>query len=178
MESFAIFFVFFFYIWVRLALGHHKTPEMRDERLYKEGFALIFEKEYQKAKEYFVEKIQFNPKSSLAWLHKGKCNFLLGNYYQALADCQNAIKINHSLAEAYFWQARAFVEIQEYENALETFNKGIWHFREGNAEIFRHRGLLFLMLNETEKANEDFKQAVKLGDEDSVYLIQKLKKKN
>ncbi len=176
MESFAIFFVFFFYIWIRLALGHHKTPEMRDEVLYKQGFSYFVEREYEQAKAYFAEKIAKKPQSSLAWLYRGKANFLLGNFYQTISDCNNALKINHSLPEAYFWQARAFVEVLEYDNALETFAKGIWHFREGNAEIFRFRGLLYLQLNEIQKANEDFKKAIALGDEDAMYLLQKVRK--
>lgn len=176
MESFAIFSVFFIYIGVRLALGHHKTPEMRDRVLYKKGFELLFNREYAEAKDYFSHKIQQKPQSSIALMCRGKANFLLGNYYQTLSDCGKALKINQSLAEAYFWQARAYTETQEYDNAMETYTKGIWHFREGNAEIFRYRGLLYLLLNEIEKANEDFKQAIKLGDEDAVYLLKKEKK--
>ncbi|MDX2301264.1 MAG: tetratricopeptide repeat protein [Microscillaceae bacterium] len=171
METLSLVFIFGLYIGIRLFLGHHKTPAMKDRQKYQEGIALVYQKKYTEALDYFQKVLQKDPKSSIAWAFKSECNLYLDNLYQAIADAEKALNIDYSLSECYFYKGLAFYKLEMIEDALTEFEKAVWHFREKHPETFRYRGLCHVRLGRNEQAEKDFRRAIELGDEEANYIF-------
>lgn len=173
MEAVSIFFVFFIYIWVRLALGHHKTADMKDKKKYERGINLITDKKYEKAKEFFETKIKENPNSSVAWTYRAVCHYHLGNTYQSIFDAQKSTSLESTIPESYLLLGKLYFELEDYQNACEEYEKAVWYYREQNIEALKYRGLCYYKLGNIEKAKFSFEKALQQGDEESnFYLLQ------
>ncbi len=176
MEAVSIFFVFFIYIWVRLALGHHKTPDMIDKKKYQKGIKLIENKKYENAKEFFDEKVKENPKSAMALMYRANCHYYLGNMYQSIFDAQKSTTLQTALFESYFLLGKIYFERKDYEMAAEEYEKAVWYSREQNIDALRLRGLCYYYLGEINKAKYSFQNALKKGDEESNFYLLKIER--
>jgi tetratricopeptide (TPR) repeat protein len=174
MEVVAFLFAFVFYMIVRVLLGHHKNQSYRDRQKYKKGIHLIEIKNYQEAIEYFRKIIHSNPNSAIALAYRGRCHLAMKNYYHALADCSKALNIDYNLKECYLDKGKAHYALQNYQEAFCEFNKAIWHSGDKSAEAFRYRGLMNYHLGDYKKAENDFRNAVRLQDEDANYYLARL----
>ncbi|NJO02379.1 MAG: hypothetical protein HC880_12445, partial [Bacteroidia bacterium] len=65
METLSLLFVFVFYIAIRVLLGHHKTPSMKDARKYRQGIKLVETRQYEQALAYFQQHAQLAPRSGV-----------------------------------------------------------------------------------------------------------------
>ncbi|NJL13236.1 MAG: tetratricopeptide repeat protein [Microscillaceae bacterium] len=166
------------YIGIRLLLGHHKTPEMKDREKYREGVRLVYANRFEEARDYFTKVIEKNPQSGLAWAFRAEANYRLGNLYQCIADCSRATKIDYTLRNSYLFKGMALYDLGEYQEAIPELDMAIWQFREKHPETFRYRGLCFYALGQTQKARQDLLKAQARGDEEANYLLMHLYKKH
>ena len=171
MEALSLALILGLYIGIRIFLGHHKTPAMKDRKKYHQGVALVYHRKYPEALAYFEKITQKDPKSALAWAFKAECNLNLDNFYQTLADADKAIHIDYSLSDCYIFKGMAFYKLEMIEDALTEFEKAVWHFREKHPETFRYRGLCHAHLGNYEQAEKDFRKAIELGDEEANYIF-------
>lgn len=174
MEVTLLFFIFVFYIVIRIMLGHHKDRSYRDKIKYEKGIHLFQIKSYQEALEYFQKKILQEPDSAIAIAYRGRCHLAMGNYYHALADCTKALNMDYNIKECYLDRGKAHYALQNFEEALSELNKAIWHSANTYAEAYRYRGLIAYHKGEYQKAIYDFKKAVELRDEDANYFLIRL----
>lgn len=171
MEALSLVFILGIYVGIRLLLGHHKTPSMRDREKYRKGVHLVYDREYEKALNYFKEVVKKAPKSGVAWAFKAECHLFLGDNYQTLDSASKALNIDYTLRDCYIYRGKAFLALEHYQDALTEFDLAIWHFRGKHPETFRYRGICYYHLNQYKKAEYDLKRAVKLGDEEANYHL-------
>lgn len=175
MEAVVVMLCLSIYCGLLLAFGVHKTPVMRDEKRYQAGVRLVEGQKYQEAITYFENVLKKKPHSALAWSYKAECHLIMQEYYQCIAACDRALQIDYTLRDCYLFRGVAFYELGEWEDALGDFEKAVWHFREKHPETFKYRGLTHYQLGHYEKAKKDYYRAFELGDEESYYLLNKMK---
>ncbi len=177
MEALSLFLVLGLYVGIRLLLGHHKTPDMKDRARYAKGVQMVYQGEYQAAIDYFEKVLDKNSKSGLAWMYKAECHLRLEHYYQALANANKALDIDYHLRDCYLHKGIAFYKLGDIQEALTEFEKAVWHFREKHPETFRYRGICHYELGHFQKAEQDFEKAIQLGDEEANYYLLTLQQK-
>lgn len=102
----------------------------------------------------------FKPQELLDGIEKAKN----GDFRGAITDFDRCLVINPNNYNAYFYKAKALIELNEPENAINNFNRAI-EYNPANPVIFYHRGKLLYEAGNTEKAYADFDKAVSLNPE-------------
>ncbi|TAF67733.1 MAG: tetratricopeptide repeat protein [Cytophagales bacterium] len=178
MEVLAFVFIMFFVVGVALLMGWHKDLSYQDRKKYKIGIQTLEKHDYNKAFDYFDKAIQSNPKTSaILYAFRGRCHLHFKNYYHALSDCQKALQIDYNLKECYLDRGKAFFFLHQYEEALREFEKAVWYYHEKSPEAYRFKGLTHYELGNTREAENDFKQAIRLKDEEANYYLLQIKKR-
>src|SRR5271157_2327893 len=65
------------------------------------------------------------PKAAVDYNNRGVEAFNKGNYTEAIADYNQSIKLDPSLAETFSNRGHAYSELGEMDNALADFNQSI-----------------------------------------------------
>jgi tetratricopeptide (TPR) repeat protein len=149
-----------------------KFYSFRDREKLEDGERLLQEKQYSQAQIYFTERLKYFPKSSKAYLLRGKSNLQLENYYSALYDFEQSISFDNTVAETYILKGKVLYHLEEYDKAFLEFDKADWYYRSENPVALRWRGMARYCIGQAENAINDFKRAVELGDEDADYILQ------
>ncbi len=182
MESVGLIFIFVGYVLVRIMLGHHNTPTMRDRKQFQPLIAQVGKKQYAEVLPLIESALQKKPESALCWALKAQCHLGLKEYNQAVFYAEKAVNIDHTLYETYYHKALAYYELNDISNALCDLDKAIWYSREQFAAAFYHKGLILLELEEEQKAIDIFEKAIKLGHESAnialLRLQHRVKQKN
>jgi tetratricopeptide (TPR) repeat protein len=97
------------------------TAQMRIE----EGEAYVAMGNPEGAVTQFRAAVQLNPKSALAFLHLCTAEYNNGHPDQAVIACNQAIKLEPSHSENYQVLAGIQSNLEHYEDALATYQKGI-----------------------------------------------------
>ena len=100
MESFVLFLLLLFYVFLRVAFGKVKDKTADDRVTYRPGLDLVKQKRYSEAVSYFDKIIGKDNRSALAYAMRGKCHLLQGDFLEAIVDCNRATSFDHCLAEA------------------------------------------------------------------------------
>ena len=78
------------------------------------------------------------------------------NYYE------EAIEISPDDSSIYFWRAKSLRFNRMYENALKDFDKAIIMDRS-RASYFYERAVLYIQINELDKAKSDLEEAIEIS---------------
>jgi len=175
MEAVCIGFVFIGYILLRLMLGHHRTPTMRDKKKHQDYINQVTNKEYTDVLPKLEKALLNTPESAICWLLKVACHLGLREYHQAILYADKARNIDDNLYEIYYYKALAYFHLSFFEEALAEFNKAIWYSREQCSDAFYYKGLLLLKYRENENACRVFEKAIKLGHEKANNALLRLR---
>ncbi len=173
MEVLLIGFVFVGYIMIRLMLGHHLTQTFKDTKKFQSGIDLVNEEKYTEAIQYFDNVLTKKPESAVAWLYKAKSNYVLGNMYETIYDCDKVANYDYSLSDCYLIKGKALYALEEYQDAHDEFARAVWFFTD-KAEPYRWKGMCNLQLQKKEDAKTDFRRAIGFEDEDANYYLLKM----
>lgn len=111
----------------------------------------------------------------------GKKSFVNGNYEEAAAFIEAAIKENPERAEYYIDYGLSLIKLERYEEALNVFdkayvNKNIIIVNRNNKRLYRGKGITYYHMMEYDKAIVEFKKALEINelsglDMDILYYI-------
>lgn len=120
-------------------------------------------KNYEKAVEDCNQALELNPSLKEAYGNRSIAYWFLGFKEQAYMDLDKVIELTGgSDAKAYHNKAIYYKDDNKYQEALEYFNKAIE--LDGNYSFaYYNRAKLFVMMNSTGKACQDFQIALDLG---------------
>jgi tetratricopeptide (TPR) repeat protein len=97
----------------------------------------------------------YRPQELLDGLEKAQKGDLQG----AIGDFDLCIKKNYKNYNAYFYKAKALIELNKPQEAFTNIELAIQN-NQGNPVFFYYRGKLYFDAGNTEKANEDFEKAL------------------
>lgn len=104
-----------------LFLSSCSTPNA-EEYIF-EGIKLTKEQKHEEALELFNKAIEINPSLAVAWKHRGRTKFNLGDAQGAITDFTEAIKLDTMYAEAYYNRGNVYIFLADVPTACRDFNK-------------------------------------------------------
>ena len=93
-------------------------------------------------------------------------------YREVIHFCDEALKINKNLPEAYEFRGNAKYELEEYDTALEDFNELIKR-EPDDAQHYYDRSWIYHGLNDLENAIIDISKALEIEPKTSLFYYEK-----
>lgn len=97
--------------------------------------------------------------TAVEFYQQGIENARVGDYQQALADYNQAIKLNPNLAEVYDQRGFVYYRLNDYSSAFADYSQAL-QINPSLASVYYHRGLTRFALGYSQTAIEDYTQAI------------------
>lgn len=91
--------------------------------LKEQGNRLFASRNYDEAIRSYTEAIIKNPGSSTFYTNRALCYLKQKKWPQAITDCQHAIEIDGKSVKGHFFLAQAYLEHQNYDEAIANFKQ-------------------------------------------------------
>ncbi|GGA46562.1 serine/threonine-protein kinase [Okeania sp. KiyG1] len=103
-----------------------------------------------------------NRQEAKSYYNQGDEHHDRGEYEQAIADLNQAIRLNPKLTKAYNLRGIVYDLQREYEQAIANYSKAI-RLNPKSALLYNNRGWTYYNQKEYEKAIADYNQAIRLN---------------
>jgi len=134
------------------------------------GDEYFFQKDYNKAIEYYIKAIELDPNNAEYYHNCGASYHRLKEYEKAIANYTKAIELEPDNAKFYHNRGVNYNRLNEYEKAIEDHTKAI-ELEPDNAEFYSSRGISYDWLKEYEKAIVDISKATELKPDNAKYYL-------
>lgn len=116
--------------------------------------------------------IKGSPKSAFAWAERGVYRRDNYKFEQSAQDLQKAVELNPKYTNAYSMLAKALKKGLKHSEAVKVYNAML---KSGglNANLFGRRANCYRHLEQSDKAINDYDQAIKIYGNGSAFLTQK-----
>jgi tetratricopeptide (TPR) repeat protein len=118
---------------------------------------------------YFV----FGVVRGICCYNRGTAHMAKGEYGQAIACFDKAIRIEPGFAQAYCNRGTAYYEKGQYDPAIRDFDKAI-EINPSFAEAYYNRAVSYYHEKEYDKARQDVQEAQNLGHQVSLEFLKAL----
>jgi tetratricopeptide (TPR) repeat protein len=132
------------------------------------GDDYFFQKDYNKAVEYYTKAIKLEPDNAEYYFSRGVSYYELKKHEKAIDDYTKAIELELDNALYYNNRGVSYLELKQYEKAIEDISKAI-ELDPNNAKYYYNRGESYNWLNEYEKAIADNTKAIELEADNALY---------
>ena len=103
-----------------------------------------------------------DPKDTLSLIVLGAIKSFEGDMVTSNNYYEEAMQITPDDSSIFFWRAKSLRFNEMYENSLKDFNKAIIMDRS-RASYFYERAVLYIQINELEKAKSDLEEAIEIS---------------
>jgi tetratricopeptide (TPR) repeat protein len=93
--------------------------------LYKKGVNSMSNEKFEDAVRSFELALRLDSKFVDAWIKKGYCHFLLGEYNSAIMSYEKALEIDVNNVEPWNLKGLAYYKLRDYEKAIASCEKAI-----------------------------------------------------
>jgi len=107
----------------------------------------------------FKNRVAIKYEYKLKLIEKAKLEIEKQVYDTAIQDCNEAIELDSTYIDAYYYIGIANNEKKEYNNAIEYFKKAI-DLSPNHAKVWNHMGYSYEKLDQFDKAIDSYKKAV------------------
>jgi tetratricopeptide (TPR) repeat protein len=127
------------------------------------GMELFEQGQFEEAIEELSAGIRIVPDASATvYAARGFSYCKLGEYEKAIADFDEAIRLDPEYFTAYNRRGNLYIVLGDYDRAIEDLNESI-RINPQNPEAYAFRALAYTYLYMDEKAQQDMDTAVDLG---------------
>jgi tetratricopeptide (TPR) repeat protein len=133
-----------------------RTNSEKEAAALQEGIHLYNHSEYQKAFDYFDQRIKAKPKSSVAYLYRALCYKKSGDMDAAKRDLTSGLSYDGTLSALHLEKGKIEYETQLLTDALESFNKAVLYDGDEHEATYHWRGLANQALGRDIEAQKDF----------------------
>ena len=147
-----------------------KSEEIRKKILFPTGIAFLIIMSvltwqqcgyWKNSITLFDHTLKVTDNNWFAYNNRGVAYGGLGNYRQAIEDCDRAIDIKPGYADAYNNRGFAYNGLGNYRQAIEDCDRAI-EINPGYAEAYNNRGVAHNGLGNYEQAIEDLNRAIEI----------------
>lgn len=127
---------------------------------------------YSKALDDFSKAIDLGAGPELlyrCYLGRGVSYMGLMEFDQALADLNNSIGINDTVAGSFYSRGRVNYELRDYEAAVSDFRR-ILEFSQGNAALYFNLGMAYFRMNDRDNACQNLNKACSMGNTNACRM--------
>jgi len=103
------------------ALLSAKGSNAEIQAIFIKGLYFSYAGEKQKAINYFNKCIEIDYRNMMAYREKVICLFDLAQYELALDVMKNAVKIQNTFDEGYYWMGRCYEKLDKRKEAIENY---------------------------------------------------------
>eukprot|EP00474_Spongospora_subterranea_P008594 CRZ09052.1 hypothetical protein [Spongospora subterranea] len=97
----------------------------QSEVLKAEGNRALSDGDTQGAIELYSQAITFNPTNAILFGNRAAAHSKLGNYQDAVKDCQRAVELDYSYTKAHYRLGVAYSQLNETKKAKESFTAAL-----------------------------------------------------
>lgn len=124
---------------------------------------------FEEAEKAYTEALNRFPNGNM-YFGRGLCYYSLKNYELAIIDLTKSIERSKKGTAAYFYRAVTYVFSEQYNEALNDFDKYLQLGGERTSPFYYHRGIAYFNTNQIDNAISDFNQTLrKVTDDANVY---------
>jgi len=103
-----------------------------------------------------------NPKDAWAYINRGDARMAKGDYAKAIADYDEAIRLNPKDRWAYITRGNARMEIGDHAKAIADFGEAI-RLNPKDDSAYINRGIVWMSKGDYAKAIADYDEAIRLN---------------
>jgi len=103
------------------ALLHSRVPANQTKAIFIKGLYYSFTGEKEKALSFFNSCLQTDYRDLPAYREKAICLYDLDKYTEALGVLQQAITVQKSFDEGYYWMGRCYEKLNKRKEATESY---------------------------------------------------------
>ncbi|MBF0280563.1 MAG: tetratricopeptide repeat protein [SAR324 cluster bacterium] len=128
------------------------------------NLGIVYEErgETKLALEKFSQAIDFSPRFTDAYEHRGLAHLKLKQYQLATNDFSRAIQLDPKSASFYGNRGLALFQLKQYDEALRDLDTAL-QLDPNSAEIYNNRGVMLLDLKRFPEAIKDLNNAIELN---------------
>lgn len=104
-----------------------------------------------------------NKDRAATYVNRGIVRTYQDDYYGALADYAEALKLKPNLAEAYANRGGALIKLERFDSALAALNKALELSPKRPERIYYNRSIVYEVAGKTREAYEDLKKAAEIA---------------
>jgi tetratricopeptide (TPR) repeat protein len=112
-------------------------------------------------KQRLMQTIKIVPDDAVGYKNRGNTRLEFGDYEGAIADYNQAIKINSNYTDAYYNRGNAYSDLGKYDLAIADFSQVI-KINSNYTDAYYNRGNARLIIADKQGAIEDFQKAAAL----------------
>jgi len=135
-----------------------KEKTLSAQEWFEEAFKSIIPEEKVRL---YTKAIELDPAFAFAYNNRGTSYHSLGQYENAIKDCDKAIELDPVFAFAYNNRGNSYNSLGQYENAINDCNKAI-ELDPAFAFAYSNRGNSYHSLGQYENAINDYDKAIEL----------------
>lgn len=126
--------------------------------IFNRGIELYNQEKYQEALSFYDKFIRLIPRSSWAWLGRGRALRMLGRNEEALASYNKSLKLSPKNDRVWNNRGMLLHEMNLSEEAVESYNKALALKKE--SRYFTNRGNALLSLRQYQKAIDSYDKSL------------------
>lgn len=159
-------FLLLFIVLALAANGFAQNLKRPDSYSYNRGMECLRDGAYRDAYDYFQSELRDNPKNGYAYLWLGYIYYqseMYGDGLSVLDKAQSLIPKKDKEYVAYIYSLRGdlYIEIEDYDKALENYGKAIKTTPQ-DAGRYKDRADLCFNLNQFDLSDKDFGKMIEL----------------
>jgi tetratricopeptide (TPR) repeat protein len=140
-----------------LANTSSSNPDI--QKYLTEALLYLNHNSYARAVISYTNALTRDPKLYSAYLGRGLCLRMLGEWQAAISDYSVAIDLNPSFFEAFVNRGEAYHSLQQYADAINDYKKAI-EINPENRSPYYNLGITFDVLKQHDKAIENYTNAI------------------
>jgi tetratricopeptide (TPR) repeat protein len=133
---------------------------------------LILREEYVEAEELLTKTLKENPKSEDALFYRAKCYYALKRLKDALADCNELLKLNTANAEGYYLRALCKTSLNSHLAAEKDYSDAII-LKPEEEHFYAARGQNYFLMGDYDNAINDYTLAIQKNDTEGKYYYKR-----
>lgn len=125
---------------------------------------------YQRAMDYYIRALTYDPAFSDAYYNMGVMNIRLNNMHQAIHDLSRTIELVPNHTDAYINRGNAKTRLNDLDGAILDFSNAI-RYNPASVEAYINRGSCRFLKKDTASACIDWQMAAKAGSMEASEML-------